>query len=99
MLASDLGLSKDTCARALRTLRTADLIGIDTARTEFGRFGTIRDRLTAPPPLISTRIDQPSDPTPSEPGPSNPQTTPAQQQSHNPPRPEQLALLAFDERT
>ena len=88
-LATDLGLSKDTCARALRTLRTADLIGIDTVRTELGRFGTVRYRLTAPLRLISTRIDPPSDPMPPEPRPSNPQTTPAQQQSHDPPQPEQ----------
>ena len=98
-LATDLGLSKDTCARALRTLRTADLIAIDTARTELGRFGTVRYRLTAPSRLISTRIDQASDPMPSEPRPSNPQITPAQPQSRMPSQPEQLALLAFDERT
>ena len=99
MLATDLGLSKDTCARALRTLRTADLIAVDTARSELGRFGTIRYRLIAPPRLISTRMDQTSDPMPAEPRPRNPQTTPAQPQAPNPRRPEQLALLAFDERT
>ena len=98
-LATELGLSKDTCARAIRTLRTADLIAIDTARTELGRFGTVRYQLIAPSRLISTRMDQPSDPTPAEPRPSNPPASPAQQQSHNPPQPEQLALLAFEERT
>ena len=98
-LATELGLSKDTCARALRTLRIAELIAIDTARTELGRFGTIRYRLTAPPRLISTRMDHPSDPIPPEPRPSDPQTTPAQPHAPNPRRTEQLALLAFDERT
>ena len=98
-LAAELGLSKDTCARALRTLRTADLIGIDTARTELGRFGTVRYQLIAPSRLISTRMDQPSDPTPAEPRPSNPQITPAQPQPLVPSQPEQLALFAFDERT
>ena len=98
-LAAELGLSKDTCARALRTLRIAELIAIDTARTELGRFGTVRYRLIAPSRLISTRMDQPSDPMPADPRPSNPPASPAQQQSHNPPQPEQLALLAFDERT
>ncbi len=33
-LANDLGLSKDTCARALRTLRTAGLINVDATRAE-----------------------------------------------------------------
>ena len=98
-LATELGLSKDTCARALRTLRTADLIGIDTARTELGRFGTVRYRLIAPSRLISTRMDHPSDPIPPEPRPSNPQIAPAQPKSRMPSQPEQLAFLAFDERT
>ena len=54
-LATGLGLSKDTCARALRTLRSSGLIDVDTTRTEHGRFGTIRYRLLAPPKLIRTQ--------------------------------------------
>jgi DNA-binding MarR family transcriptional regulator len=57
-LAAELGLSKDTCARALRTLRSADLITIDAKRTELGRFDTIRYRLTAPSRMISTRTER-----------------------------------------
>ena len=56
-LATDLGLSKDTCARALRMLRSAGLIEVDTKRTEHGRFGTIRYRLLAAPKLIRTQTN------------------------------------------
>lgn len=91
-LATDIGLSKDTGARALRTLRDAGLINVDTARTELGRFGTIRYRLLAPSKLVSTQTSQQRDverrlpvaqPTPSP----NPQPVRAT---------EQLTLLAFE---
>lgn len=91
-LATDLGLSKDTCARALRTLRDAGLINVDTARTELGRFGTIRYRLLAPSKLVSTQTSQQRD---VEPRPPVVETTPS-----SPPQPvrptEQLPLLAFE---
>ncbi len=89
-LANELGLSKDTCARALRTLRTAGLIDVDTTRTENGRFGTIRYRLLAPPKLIRTQTTQVHDVEPPQPpAPSKPRPQPL--------RPvEQLTLLAFD---
>ena len=92
MLATDLGLSKDTCARALRTLRDAGLINVDTTRTELGRFGTIRYRLLAPSKLVSTQTSQQRDVEPrppvAQPTPSPP-TQPADAT-------EQLTLLAFD---
>lgn len=101
-LASDLGLSKDTCARALRTLRSAGLVDHDTTRTEHGRFGTIRYRLLAPPKLIRTQMNQPvhaepppatAPPTPSTPPPAKPASTPRPE----PTGPvEQLTLLAFE---
>ena len=91
-LATDLGLSKDTCARALRTLRDAGLINVDTARTELGRFGTIRYRLLASSKLVSTQTSQQRD---VEPRPPVVETTPS-----SPPQPvratEQLTLLAFE---
>lgn len=89
-LATDLGLSKDTCARALRTLRSAGLIDVDTKRTEHGRFGTIRYRLLAPPKLIraqTNHVDKTEPPQPAAPPP-----TPASPAG----RSEQLTLLAFD---
>ncbi len=90
-LATDLGLSKDTCARALRTLRSAGLIAVDPTRTEHGRFGTIRSRLLAPPKLLRTQTTQVHDveqpPRPAAPPIARPTPT----------RPvEQLTLLAFD---
>ena len=89
-LARDLGLSKDTCARALRTLRAVGLIDVDTIRTEHGRFGTIRYQLLAPPKLIRTQTNpvhdveapQPAAPPMAAPTPTRPS--------------EQLTLLAFD---
>ena len=89
-LANDLGLSKDTCARALRTLRTAGLIDVDTTRTDHGRFGTIRYRLLAPPKLIRTQTTQVHDVEPPQPAaPSIPRAQPTGPS-------EQLTLLAFD---
>ena len=91
-LASNLGLSKDTCARALRTLRDAGLINVDTARTELGRFGTTRYRLLAPPRVIRTQTNQSRE---IEPRPTVAQPTPLL-----PPQlvhaAEQLTLLAFE---
>ena len=89
-LANDLGLSKDTCARALRTLRTAGLIEVDTTRTEHGRFGTIRYRLLAPPKLIRTQTNHVD--TTEPPQPPSPSSTPAKPSKPS----EQLTLLAFD---
>ncbi len=89
-LAADLGLSKDTCARALRMLRSAGLIDVDTKRTERGRFGTIRYRLLAPPKLIRTQTTQVHDVEPPQPpAPSKPRPQPTGPS-------EQLTLLAFD---
>ena len=86
-LATDLGLSKDTCARALRTLRSVGLIEVDTKRTEHGRFGTIRYRLLAPPKLIRTQTNHVD--TTEAPQPAVQPSTPA-----SPARPsEQLTLL------
>ena len=89
-LANDLGLSKDTCARALRTLRTAGLIDVDATRTEHGRFGTIRYRLLASPKLLRTQTNPVHDvepPQPAAPPIARPITTRLV---------EQLTLLAFD---
>ncbi len=89
-LATELGLSKDTCARALRTLRAAGLIEVDATRTEYGRFGTIRYRLLAPPKLIRTQTNQAHDVEPVQPpAPSKPRPQPTGSS-------EQLTLLAFD---
>lgn len=89
-LATDLALSKDPCARALRTLRSAGLIAVDTKRTEHGRFVTIRYRLLAPPKLIRTQTNHVDKTEP--PKPAAPPSTPA-----SPARPsEQPALPAFD---
>ena len=89
-LANELGLSKDTCARALRTLRTAGLVDVDATRTEHGRFGTIRYRLLAPPKLIRTQTTPVHDVEPPQPA-APPIARPT------PTRPvEQLTLLAFD---
>ena len=89
-LATEFGLSKDTCARALRTLRSAGLIEVDTNRTEYGRFGTIRYRLLAPPKLIRTQTNQAHNAEPAQPAaPSTPRP-----QRTGPT--EQLTLLAFD---
>ena len=88
--ATELGLSKDTYARALWTLRTAGLIDVDTTRTEHGRFGTIRYRLLAPPKLIRTQTTQARDVEPPQPpAPSKPRPQPTGPS-------EQLTLLAFD---
>ncbi len=107
-LANDLGLSKDTCARALRTLRTAGLIEVDSTRTDHGRFGTIRYRLLAPSKLIRPQTTQVHDVEPPEPAaPSKPRpqvhdVEPPQPTAPSKPRPEptrpseQLTLLAFD---
>jgi DNA-binding transcriptional MocR family regulator len=89
-LATDLGLSKDTCARALRTLRSAGLIAVDTTRTEHGRFGTIRYRLLAPPKLIRTQTNPVRDVEPPEP------TAPPTARPISTRPVEQLTLLAFD---
>ena len=88
-LATDLGLSKDTCARALRTLRTVGLIEVDTKRTEHGRFGTIRYRLLAPPKLVRTQTNHVDKAEP--PQPAAPPSTPAVPHRLS----EQLTLLAF----
>ena len=89
-LATDLGLSKDTRARSLRTLRTAGLFDGDTIRTEHGRFGTIRYRLLAPPKLIRAQTNQAHDVEPLEPAaPSTPRPQPTGPS-------EQLTLLVFD---
>ena len=88
-LATDLGVSKDTCARALRTLRSGGLIEVDTKRTEHGRFGTIRYRLLAPAKLIRTQTTQVHDVEPPEPAAPS---TPAKPSKPS----EQLTLLAFD---
>ena len=89
-LATDLGLSKDTCARALRTLRSAGLTDVDTTRTEHGRFGTILYRLLAPPKLLRTQTNPVHDVEPPQPA-APPIARPT------PTRPgEQLTLLAFD---
>ncbi len=89
-LAADLRLSKDTCGRALRTLRSVGLIDVDTTRTEHGRFGTIRYRLLAPPKLIRTQTNPVHDEEPTQPA-APPIAGPT------PTRPvEQLTLLAFD---
>ena len=89
-LATDLSLSKDTCARALRTLRSSGLIDIDTKRTEHGRFGTIRYRLLAPPKLTRTQTNQAHDVEPTQPAaPPTPRPQPTGPS-------EQLTLLAFD---
>jgi biotin operon repressor len=89
-LAAALGLSKDTCARALRTLRSAGLIEVDTTRTENGRFGTIRYRLLAPPKLIRTQTNQVHDVEPPEP------TAPPTPRPQATGPSEQLTLLAFE---
>ena len=89
-LATDLGMSKDTCARALRTLRSAGLIDVDATRTVHGRFGTIRYRLLAPPKLIRTQTNEVDDiepPQPAAPAISSPMATRSS---------EQLTLLALD---
>jgi hypothetical protein len=89
-LATELGLSKDTCARAFRSLRSAGLIGVDSTRTEHGRFGTIRYRLLAPPKLIRTQTTQVHDVEPTQPAaPSKPRPQPTGPS-------EQLTLLASD---
>ena len=100
-LAAELGLSKDTCARALRTLRSAELITVDATRTELGRFGTIRYRLTAPSRIIRTRTDQPIESTNTEsPLVAVPPTTaPPEPRQQRQAEPEQLVLLASEDRS
>lgn len=91
-LATDLGLSKDTCARAIRTLRDAGLINVDTSRTELGRFGTIRYRLLAPAKVIRTQTNQSRDIEPRAPVAKPTPSTPPQPADAT----EQLTLLAFE---
>jgi hypothetical protein len=47
-VADELGLAKDTVARALRRLADEQLVGYVPARAHDGRFGTSRYRLTIP---------------------------------------------------
>jgi hypothetical protein len=46
--ADALGLAKDTVARALRRLADADLVVYEPSRSDDGRFGPSRYRLTLP---------------------------------------------------
>ena len=82
-VADELGLAKDTVARALRRLADEQLVAHVPARADDGRFGPSHYRLTIPPDVFIREAASPSAPA----------LRPAPGRPARPSRPAQLSLL------